>query len=80
MTSLANRVEELIVGSEVKRIDLKDGDVLAVYVPRDISSAEASRMEVRLKEITGLDIKVFVLPPGFDISVIRQAGVTNAER
>ena len=78
MTTLATRVEELIVGSEVKKIDLRDGDVLAVYVPRDVSSAEASRMEARLKEITGLNIKVFVLPPGFDVSVIRQAGVTDA--
>lgn len=77
MTSLANRVEDLIVRSEVKRIDLRDGDILAVYVPRDISNAEASRMEGRLKEITGLNIKVFVLPPGFDVSVIREAGVTN---
>lgn len=77
MTSLAKRVEELIVSSEVKKIDLRDGDVLAVYVPRDISSAEAKRMESRLRAISGLNIRVFVLPPGFDVSVIRQAGVTD---
>jgi hypothetical protein len=77
MSTLAKRVEGLIVSSEIKRIDLKDGDVLAVYVPRDISNAEAARMESRLKEISGLDIKVFVLPPGFDVAVIREAGVTG---
>jgi adenylylsulfate kinase-like enzyme len=78
MSTLAARVEELMVSSEVRKIDLKDGDVLAVYVPRDISSSEASRMESRLKEISGLNIKVFVLPPGFDVAVIREAGVTDA--
>jgi hypothetical protein len=77
VSKLAERVETLIVESEVKKMDLHDGDILAVYVPRDITSAEASRMEERLKEITGLNLKVFVLPPGFDVSIIRQAGVTN---
>lgn len=77
MSKLAERVEELIVSSEVKRMELRDGDVLAVYVPRDISSSEAARMESRLKEMTGLNIKVFVLPPGFDVAVIREAGVTG---
>jgi hypothetical protein len=80
MSKLADRVEKLIVESEVKKMDLKDGDVVAVYVPRDISDAEGHRMEDRIKAITGLDVKVFILPPGFDVSIIRQAGVTNVNR
>lgn len=69
-------LEELFRSSEVKRMPLKDGDVLAVYVPRDITDLEADTVSHRLKAATGLDVKAFVLPPGFDVKVmsIEEAG------
>lgn len=63
-------LEEMLALSEVKKISLTAGDVLAVYVPRDISDDEAAFMSERLKIITGLDVKAFILPPGYDVGVI----------
>lgn len=63
-------LEELLRNSDIKRMPLRDGDVLAVYVPRDITDAEACHISQKLRDATGLDVKAFVLPPGFDVKVM----------
>lgn len=69
--------KELLELSEVKRVDLKDGDILAVYCPTEPDEYQAHEMTERLKAGTGLAIKVMILPPGFEIGVVREERVTG---
>lgn len=67
--------KELLELVEVKRVDLKDGDILVVYCPTEPSEQQAHEMTDRLKAGTGLDIKVLIVPPGFALEVVRDERV-----
>jgi hypothetical protein len=62
--------KELLELAEVKRVPLRPGDVLAVYLSREPTDYEADYISERLKTILGMDVKVVIMPPGFDLKVM----------
>lgn len=62
--------EELLKLADVKRLQLKPGDALAVYCKREPTDYEADWIRERLTAHLGGEIKVIVLPPSYDLGVI----------
>lgn len=67
--------KELLEVSEVRKLNIKDGDVLIIYCPREPTDFEVDCIRTRVREITGLDLHLMVMPPGYDMTVVHDERV-----